>query len=68
MTHFLLGCIVRSLVDAQGLRLGSTYEVVDVQENVTSFGTFVSYGLSRCSEHEPVVYVTNGHLLLEEVD
>lgn len=68
MARFNRGAIVRSLVTAQGLFEGSTYEVVGVSENRTPFGTFVTYALDRVAEHEPVHEVGNGHLILEEVE
>ena len=66
--EFIKGTIVQALSTEQGLKAGSTYEVVSASYNRNGFGNYVTYALSRVAEYEPVRVVRNGHLILAEVE
>lgn len=66
MSIYKVGSVVRSLVDAQGLRQGTTYEVVEVQQLCTPWGVTVTYGLAPQSGGSTLP-VRNGHLVLESL-
>jgi len=79
-TAFAKGQLVRARTDTQDLTAGRLYEVVDVQEQYTAFGTFVWYVVNdrgftdprnaklvtRTADH--FIVVGNGHLVLEAAD
>jgi hypothetical protein len=62
-TAFHTGQIVKSRVDAQGLRKGAAYVVTKVLEEHYPFGTFVTYLVA--DDNSDTYAVGNGHLVLE---
>lgn len=64
---FEQGQIVKSRVDAQGLKRGSFYRVVNATLRSTPFGGFVTYEVKPLDGGEHLS-VGNGHLVLEEAD
>lgn len=65
MSQFSVGQRVVSQVDAQGIKCGSVYVVVDVSKRSYPFGTFVTYTVE--SEDGTRLSVGNGHLVLSAV-
>src|SRR5690242_14790102 len=63
---FSQGDIVRSTVDAQGLKKGKKYEVVGDKTTTRSFGDFVTYVL-RDLETGKELNVANARALLDKV-
>ena len=71
-TAFKVGDKVRANADVQGLNRGWPYEVTQIDEcDRGIFGNFVRYGVQA---HVPgiglaseVIWVTNGHLLLDRI-
>jgi hypothetical protein len=61
----MVGDLVRSLVNAQGLAKGQVYQVDDVTVRDMAFGRFVTYWLKDDNGH--IYGVNNGHLLLAQV-
>jgi len=78
VTYFKKGDRVVARESHQGLVQGATYEVVEVKEQATPFGNFVTYFLvldhvadpSKLSKLQASSYplaIANGHLLLRAV-
>jgi hypothetical protein len=66
MTTFTVGEQVRSRVDAQGMKRGETFKVVEVRECRTVFGTFVTVVVKNPRTQETRA-VVNSHLVMERV-
>lgn len=65
LTAFVVGQQVRPKLDVQGLSKDVIYTVRVIDSRSTAFGTYVTYGVQADAE---VIWVVNGHLLLEAVD
>ncbi len=68
-TKFVVGQVVRSTVNAQGMRAGHAYRVVDISTLSTAFGGFTTYTLEALADEKMGVgakrlAVGNGHLIL----
>jgi hypothetical protein len=69
---FTIGDVVQSTVDAQGLRKGREYQIIDIDTREVFGQPFVTYFVQPTSENRPPVQrkpipVTNGHLVLTAV-
>lgn len=62
MTTFNIGQDVISTSDAQGLNKGAAYQVSNINEWPTRFGTYVEYTLTAAGGKE--LTISNGHILL----
>lgn len=61
--YFCHDDIIRSHVNAQGMRKGDVYRVIDSRRFATSFGDFVTYTIVPIDDaHEPIM-VQNLHVL-----
>jgi len=67
MPTFNPGDRVESLINLQGLKLGTLYEVVDTLRNVTAFGTYETVIVVELppAQSERRLHVTNAHLVLK---
>jgi hypothetical protein len=66
LTAYKVGDVVRSTVDAQGMKKGQEYKVVDVKHG--KWGTVI-YGIKPVAgADDELLWIGNGHLLLEPVD
>lgn len=64
-TAFNIGDKVVSNITAQGLVKGNKYSIVDIDQNFTPFGNFVSYKVKGDGKE---FWVNNGHLLLSKTN
>lgn len=67
MTAFQVNDIIRASYTAQRLSAGKEYRVVEISENPTPFGNFVSYLLEPIDGGERI-WIGNAHLLLSKVN
>lgn len=63
VTAFNIGDKVKADITAQGMVKGNKYEIVDIDQNFTPFGNFVSYKIKGDGKE---FWINNGHLLLSK--
>lgn len=68
MSAFAVGQRVVAKSEAQGLRLGAVYDVVQVDVRTTFAGGFTEYQLRPVDGDGQTIWVGNGHLLLTGVE